>query len=80
MWSTCLSIIKSPRLLDLSFLELILALTYISLQVLDRGEKIELLVDKTENLRSQVCASKIGFFKQLPFSVWSFGFMLQVTA
>lgn len=24
------------------------------LQVLDRGEKIELLVDKTENLRSQV--------------------------
>jgi len=23
-------------------------------QVLDRGEKIELLVDKTENLRSQV--------------------------
>lgn len=25
------------------------------LQVLDRGEKIELLVDKTENLRSQVC-------------------------
>ena len=25
-----------------------------SLQVLDRGEKIELLVDKTENLRSQV--------------------------
>lgn len=27
----------------------------LSLQVLDRGEKIELLVDKTENLRSQVC-------------------------
>ena len=26
-----------------------------SWQVLDRGEKIELLVDKTENLRSQVC-------------------------
>lgn len=25
-----------------------------ALQVLDRGEKIELLVDKTENLRSQV--------------------------
>lgn len=25
-------------------------------QVLDRGEKIELLVDKTDNLRSQVCA------------------------
>ncbi|GER55107.1 vesicle-associated membrane protein [Striga asiatica] len=25
-------------------------------KVLDRGEKIELLVDKTENLRSQVCA------------------------
>ncbi|KAL0437281.1 UNVERIFIED_CONTAM: putative vesicle-associated membrane protein [Sesamum radiatum] len=25
----------------------------LSLQVLDRGEKIELLVDKTENLRSQ---------------------------
>ena len=24
------------------------------IQVLDRGEKIELLVDKTENLRSQV--------------------------
>ena len=24
------------------------------MQVLDRGEKIELLVDKTENLRSQV--------------------------
>lgn len=28
------------------------------LQVLDRGEKIELLVDKTENLRSQVCDCK----------------------
>lgn len=29
--------------------------TYLSVwQVLDRGEKIELLVDKTENLRSQV--------------------------
>lgn len=27
------------------------------LQVLDRGEKIELLVDKTENLRSQVRTS-----------------------
>jgi hypothetical protein len=26
---------------------------FIFLQVLDRGEKIELLVDKTENLRSQ---------------------------
>ncbi|RWW09319.1 hypothetical protein BHE74_00014733 [Ensete ventricosum] len=26
-------------------------------KVLDRGEKIELLVDKTENLRSQVCKS-----------------------
>lgn len=26
-------------------------------QVLDRGEKIELLVDKTENLRSQVMDS-----------------------
>lgn len=25
------------------------------MQVLDRGEKIELLVDKTENLHSQVC-------------------------
>jgi len=29
----------------------------IFVQVLDRGEKIELLVDKTENLRSQVCYS-----------------------
>lgn len=28
------------------------------LQVLDRGEKIELLVDKTENLRSQVSDCK----------------------
>jgi hypothetical protein len=27
---------------------------YIGHQVLDRGEKIELLVDKTEDLRSQV--------------------------
>ena len=27
---------------------------HFSMQVLDRGEKIELLVDKTENLRSQV--------------------------
>ena len=26
-------------------------------KVLERGERIELLVDKTENLRSQVCAS-----------------------
>ena len=26
-----------------------------SLKVLDRGEKIELLVDKTENLQFQVC-------------------------
>ena len=26
------------------------------MQVLDRGEKIELLVDKTENLQFQVCA------------------------
>lgn len=31
--------------------------TYLNLQVLDRGEKIELLVDKTENLRSQVSES-----------------------
>ncbi|KAJ0700017.1 putative v-SNARE, coiled-coil domain-containing protein [Helianthus annuus] len=28
-------------------------------KVLDRGEKIELLVDKTENLRSQVSEFKI---------------------
>lgn len=30
---------------------------YFDVQVLDRGEKIELLVDKTENLRSQVTDS-----------------------
>lgn len=30
---------------------------YFGVQVLDRGEKIELLVDKTENLRSQVMDS-----------------------
>jgi vesicle-associated membrane protein 72 len=30
---------------------------YFDVQVLDRGEKIELLVDKTENLRSQVMDS-----------------------
>ena len=30
---------------------------YFDVQVLDRGEKIELLVDKTENLRSQVLDS-----------------------
>lgn len=29
------------------------------LQVLDRGEKIELLVDKTENLRSQVSSEHL---------------------
>lgn len=34
-------------------LSLILHHNY-EIQVLDRGEKIELLVDKTENLRSQV--------------------------
>lgn len=33
-----------------------------SLQVLDRGEKIELLVDKTENLRSQVCEQRSLLF------------------
>jgi hypothetical protein len=30
------------------------------MQVLDRGEKIELLVDKTENLRSQVFIGETG--------------------
>lgn len=29
------------------------------MQVLDRGEKIELLVDKTENLQFQVSASDV---------------------
>ena len=33
-----------------------------SLQVLDRGEKIELLVDKTENLQFQVCTRHIFNF------------------
>lgn len=28
------------------------------MQVLDRGEKIELLVDKTDNLRNQVCVTQ----------------------
>ena len=31
---------------------------HLFVQVLDRGEKIELLVDKTENLRSQVSPRK----------------------
>lgn len=31
---------------------------HLFVQVLDRGEKIELLVDKTENLRSQVSSRK----------------------
>lgn len=31
------------------------------MQVLDRGEKIELLVDKTDNLSSQVCKLPCSF-------------------
>ena len=31
------------------------------MQVLDRGEKIELLVDKTENLHNQVCVISFPF-------------------
>lgn len=41
------------------------AVTFISVwQVLDRGEKIELLVDKTENLRSQVCWMLLSHIKK----------------
>lgn len=36
---------------------LLLKYVIYTMQVLDRGEKIELLVDKTENLRSQVHCS-----------------------
>ena len=35
------------------------------LQVLDRGEKIELLVDKTDNLRSQVSRRRNLHFRLL---------------
>ena len=35
------------------------------MQVLDRGEKIELLVDNTENLRSQVLTADTFFYTNL---------------
>lgn len=43
-------------------------------QVLDRGEKIELLVDKTENLRSQV-SYRTNFTSKISLTV---GFKLSV--
>ena len=37
-------------------------ITLVLLQVLDRGERIELLVDKTENLQFQVLQTIVYFF------------------
>ena len=57
----------------------LLLVTFVFGQVLDRGEKIELLVDKTENLRSQVSPLHlIGewnseyciLVKQFPYQTW----------
>ena len=45
-------------------------------QVLDRGEKIELLVDKTENLRSQVCDSSIDKIASTPIYLFIYLFIL----
>jgi hypothetical protein len=39
------------------------------MQVLDRGEKIELLVDKTENLRSQVFMHSFILLCSAPLSI-----------
>ena len=46
---------------------------HICLQVLDRGEKIELLVDKTENLRSQVTSLMQQNIYALSFSLFCLG-------
>jgi len=45
------------------------------MQVLDRGEKIELLVDKTENLRSQVFMHSFILLCSAPLNIVLFFFL-----
>lgn len=48
--------------LDILWINPVISSFCVSIQVLDRGEKIELLVDKTETLHHQVISHYCDFF------------------